>query len=74
MNTKPGFTRAFAIVSGVAIAAITSSEANSMTRKDRCPYYPSSVVCRGEQSAATGAHQSASYFRSKRSPSHHRRK
>ena len=74
MNTKPGFTRAFAIVSGVAIAAITLSQANAMTRKDRCPYYPSSVSCRGEQSATTGAHQSASYFRSKRSPSHHKQK
>jgi hypothetical protein len=72
MNTKPGFTRAFAI--GVAIAAITSSQANSMTRKDRCPYYPSSAACRGEQSATTGAHQSPSYFRSKQSPSHHKRK
>jgi hypothetical protein len=74
MNTKPGFTRAFAIVSGVAIAAITSSQANSMTRKDRCPYFPSSVVCRGDKSATTGARQSASYFRSNRSPSHHKRK
>jgi hypothetical protein len=73
MNTKHGFTRAFAIVSGVAIAAITLPPANAMTRKDRCPYYPSSVSCRGEQSAA-GAHQSASYFRSKRSPSHHKQK
>jgi hypothetical protein len=74
MNTKPGFTRAFAIVSGVTIAAITSFQADSMTRKDRCPYYPSSIACRGEQSATTGARQSASYFRSNRSPSHHKRK
>ena len=74
MNTKPGFTRAFAIVSGVAIAAITLPPANAMTRKDRCPYYPSSAACRGDQSATTGAHQSASYFRSKQSPSHHKRK
>jgi hypothetical protein len=59
MNTKLSFARAFAIVSGVAIVAITPAEAKSTTRRDRCPYYPSPIVCRGEQSAATGAHESA---------------
>jgi hypothetical protein len=75
-STKAGtrFSRAFVIVSGVAIAATTSTQADAGTRKDGCPYYPSAVACRGEQPTATEAHQSASYYRSKRSNSHHAKK
>jgi hypothetical protein len=73
-NTKTGFTRAFTIIGGLAIATVTAAQADSSTRKDRCPYYPSPVACRGSQSAATGVHQWAQNFRRKSSASHHTRK
>jgi hypothetical protein len=68
-NRNTGFARACAIMSGVAIAIVTTAKADSSTRRDRCPSYPSAVACRGVQSTPAGAQQWAPNYRRKSSPS-----